>query len=138
MFTIEFPEGARVYNAITGFFTEGGRVWNPRLESIIDKSIEALDISDTAPGIMSSSEQSKQEPEAKDSQQTTTQASPNEPVPPTNEDTSKMLMDVYPGDAGGLSVVWILLPTFLAAFALTAVVLIFHNRSRNMKTRDVK
>jgi len=121
LFTLNFPKGARIYNAITDITTEAGRVWDPKLKSIIEKSIETLDIPDVATGI-----------------QTTTKASPNEPLLPTDEDTSRMLVDTHPGGARSLSVLWILLPAFLAALALTIIILILRSHSQNTSEEDIK
>jgi len=137
LFTLEFPEGARVYNAITGLATEGGQVRNTKLESIIDESIEALDL-DASPEIMSSSEQTKQE--EKNSQQVPDKppVPVNEPTLSENEKTTGALADVNPAALKGHSIVWILLPAFLAAFALTIIILMFRSPSRNIAKTDVK
>lgn len=126
LFTLSFPEGARVYNAITGITTEGGRVWDPRLDAIIEESTEKFDF-DVAPEAAS---QRKQKSTIKDSQQTTSRASPNEPIESTEPNTAALL-NTHPTSQRGFCLVWILLPAFLAAVALTTIVLIFRSRSKN-------
>jgi hypothetical protein len=135
LFTLEFPEGASIYNAITGITTKAGRVEDRELEAIIDESIEAL-VLDASPAIMPSSEQAKQE--AKDSQQVPNKLPVHEPTLSENEKTTGALADVNPDAVRSYSIVWILLPAFLAAFALTILILMFRSPSRNIVRRDVK
>ena len=128
LFELEFPEGATIYNAITGITTKAGRVEDMKLEGIIDESIEEFGL-DASPAKIPSSEQTKQK---------AVDLSPNETITSMNEDTSKILVDVHPGDTGGLSIVWIFLPAFLAAFALTIIALIFRSSFGTMVRRNVK
>ncbi len=135
LFTLEFPEGAKIYNAITGITTKAGRVEDRELEAILDEGIDAL-VLDAAPAIMPSSEETKQE--TKDSKQVPNKPPVNEPTLLENEKTTGALADVNPDAARGYSIVWILLPAFLAAFALTIIILMFRSPSRNKVRRDVK
>lgn len=136
LFTLEFPEGARVYNAITGIVTKAGRVRDPRLDAIIDENIEALDKAGTETEARTS-EQSKSETLTKDSRRTAVEPSPNKPTQSTEPNTDTLL-DIYPTAKQGFSLVWILLSTFVAAFALTIIVLIFRSPSKNTSRGDVK
>jgi hypothetical protein len=128
LFTFEFPEGARVYNAITGTTTEGGWTSSLKLESTIDDSIRALNEEDSdlqAP----TSEQLKaivKSPQPPDS------PPPNEPTRSAEPKTGQ----TYPTDKRGLSnLVWILLSAFMAALALTIIVLLFRRPQKKAEKR---
>lgn len=136
LFTLEFPEGARVYNAITGIVTKAGRVRDPRLDAIIDENIEAL-VKEDSERPAPTSDQLKGESLVKSSQQASGRSPPNEPTRSAEPNTGPTL-NTYPTDKKGFSLVWILLSAFVAAFALTIIVLIFRSPSKNTSRGDVK
>ena len=117
LFTIEFPEGAEVYNAITGVTTKGGKVADPRLEDVIDESIKNLNDSNIEPKDSPPSEQAPNEPP------------PNEPVSST-EESRDTLADVMPTVGKRSYMAWILMPAFLSSFAAIGIIFILRNLSR--------
>lgn len=124
LFTIEFPEGARIYNAITGTTTEGGWSSSYKVDKTIDRSVEALIEEDSELQELIS-DQLLDEPVVK-SPQEAEESPPNEPTQATEESTRK----IYPIQKPGLSnLVWILLSSFVAAIAVTVIVLIFRRSS---------
>ena len=129
LFTIEFPDGAKVYNAFTDTLMQGGKIIDHKLETIVDRNIQDLFETNTET-TESISEQSKQKTPSNDSQQVMVEGSPNNPIQSTERNTD-ILLDTYPTNKDGFSLFWFFFCIFLTAFALTALVLVFCRSYKN-------
>jgi len=137
LFTIEFPEGARVYNSIIGVATEGRWTSSLKQELIINDSLEELAKEDSEQQAHTS-EQLKEESLTQSSLRVSDKPPPNEPTQPVEPNTGPIL-STYPVGKQGLSnLVWILISACVAGFALTVIVLIFRSPSGDAKGREIR
>ena len=124
LFTFEFPEQAKVHNSIIGVTTKGGRVADMHLEAIVDDSIEKLN----DPNTESESESSGEEP-PKESPTDEPAGSAEDSV--DAEESTDTLAALAPTGRRRSYVLWILLPAFFAALALTGLIFVLRRPSRN-------
>lgn len=121
LFTLEFPDGARVYNAILGLTIEGGSTRDREAEKVVDGVLEELETPAVA-GATGHEEITNGATEPSVDKVDKAEKQYSEPATHRTEPTKTIVSHAVPARSRyRLMLVWIGLSVFVAAFALAAM-----------------